>query len=55
MGAPPAPPWDTVSFGIHEEAVIAHFGDSLQLYRQFIYDVLGIWLVDPDLAEDHRK
>ena len=27
----------------------------LQLYPRFIDDVLGIWLVDPDPAEYHRK
>ena len=48
MGVPPAPPWDTIFFGIHEETVIARFGDKLQMYRRFIDDVLGIWLVDPD-------
>ena len=52
MGAPPAPPWATIFFGIHEETVFAIFGTRLQLYRRFIDDVLGIWLVDPDPAED---
>ena len=42
MGAPPAPPWATIFFGIHEEAVLAQFGDRLQLYRRFIDNVLGI-------------
>ena len=55
MGAPPAPPWATIFFGIHEEAVLAQFRDMLQLYRCFIDDVLGIWLVDPNPAEDHQK
>ena len=54
MGAPPAPPWATIFFGIHEETVLARFGARLQLYRRFIDDVLGIWLVDPDPAEDSR-
>ena len=31
MGEPPAPPWATIFVGIHEEAVLAQFGDSLQL------------------------
>ena len=34
MGAPPAPPWATILFGIHREAVLAQFGDMLQLYRR---------------------
>ena len=52
---PPAPPWATICFGIHEEAVIAQFGDMLQLYHSFINNFLGIWLVDTDPAKDHRK
>ena len=55
MGAPPAPPWDMIFFVIHEEVVLAQFGDMLQLYRRFIDNVLGIWVVDPDPAKDHRK
>ena len=55
MGAPPAPSWATVFFGIHEKAVIAQFRDSLQLYCCFIDNVLGIWLVDTNPTKDHRK
>ena len=55
MGAPPAPPWATIFFGIHEETVLARFGARLQLYRRFIDNVLGIWLVDPVPAEDSRQ
>ena len=52
MGAPPVPPWATIFFGIHKETVLARFGPRLQLYRCFIDDVLGIWLVDTEPAED---
>ena len=55
MGAPPEPPWTTIFFGIHKETVIARFSTRLQLYRCFIDDVLGIWLVDPDPAKDRRQ
>ena len=55
MGAPPAPPWATIFFGIHYETVIAIFVQKLQLYGPFIDDVLGIWLVDPDPVEDRRQ
>ena len=55
MGAPPAPPWATIFLGIHKETVLAQFGDKLQLYRCFIGDILGIWLVDPDPVEYHRQ
>ena len=55
MGGPPAPPWDMIFFGIHKEIVIVKVGDMLQLYHRFIDNVLEIWLVDPDPAEDHCK
>ena len=48
MVVPPAPPWATIFFKIHEETVLAHFGDKLQLYCCFIDDILGIWLVNPN-------
>ena len=35
--------------------MLARFGARIQLYRRFIDDVLGIWLVDPDPAEDSRQ
>ena len=55
MGEPPALPWDTIFFVIHKEAVLAQFGDMLQLYRFFIDSVLGIWLFNLNPSEDHRK
>ena len=55
MGAPPAPPWATIFFGIHKETVLTRFVPRLQLYHCFIDDVLGIWLVNPDPAEDIRQ
>ena len=55
MGAPPAAPWATIFFGIHEETVIARFGHKLQLYCRFINDVFGIWQIDPDPVEDFRQ
>ena len=54
-GAPPTPPWATIFFGIHEETVLARFGQKLQLYCCFIDDVLGIWIFDPDPVEDRRQ
>ena len=55
MGAPPAPPWAKIFFGIHEETVLAQFGDKLQLYFRFIYNVLGIWLANPNPDEDCQQ
>ena len=48
MGTPPAPPYATLYFAIHENAFLPEYADNLQLYRRFIDDVIGIWLVtDP--------
>ena len=55
MGAPPEPPWATIFFGIHKKTVLVQFGDRLQLYRRFIEDILGIWLVNTNPTENHRK
>ena len=55
MVAPPTPPWATILFGMHKEAVLAQFGDMLQLYCRFIVNILRIWLVNPNPAEYHRK
>ena len=57
MGAPPAPPWANIFFGIHEETVLARFGQNLHIYRRFIEDVLGIWLVSTQLktADNGRR
>ena len=55
MGALPAPPWDTIFFGIHVETVFAQFRANIQLYHHFIENVLGIWQVDPYPYKDRRK
>ena len=55
MGAPPAPPWATMFFGINEETVLAGFGHQLQLYCCFIDDILCIWMVDTDPVKDRQQ
>ena len=55
MGSPLALPWATIFFGIHELLVLAQFVDMLQLYHLFINDLVGIWLADPNPAEDNQK
>ena len=49
MGTPPAPPWATLYFALSEDEFLPRFASCLFFYRQFIDDVLGIWLV-PDLT-----
>ena len=44
-----------MTISIHEETVLARFGQKLQLYRRFINNVLGIWLVDPNPVKDLQQ
>lgn len=53
MGTPPAPPWATIFFGIHELQLLKEFTvDRLPYYKRFIDDIVGIWLKHPDPVED---
>jgi len=54
MGAPPAPPYATASFGTHEETILDDFADNLLLYRRYIDDVFGIWICHPDPATNDQ-
>jgi hypothetical protein len=54
MGTPPAPPWATIFYSLHEDVILDRFKDNLLIYRRFIDDVLGIWLCHPDPAIDER-
>ena len=47
MGTPPAPPWATLYYAIFEDNFLPDFKDDLLLYRRFIDDVFGIFLIDP--------
>ena len=48
MGTRPAPPWATIFFAIHEEAVLDRFKDNLAFYKRYIDDIFAIWLPDSD-------
>ena len=43
MGTPPAPPYATIYYGIHEEKFLPHHAQRVVFYRRFIDDVIGIW------------
>ena len=43
MGTPPAPPYATIYYGIHEEKFLPHHAQQVIFYRRFIVDVIGIW------------
>lgn len=52
MGTPPAPPYATIFFAIHENRWIFNKFPSLLFYRRFIDDVIGIWLPHDDPEQD---
>ena len=43
MGTPPAPPYATIYYGIHEEKFPTHHSQRIIYYRRFIDNVIGIW------------
>ena len=43
MGTPPALPYATIYYGIHEEKFLPHHAKRVVFYRRFIDDVIGIW------------
>ena len=56
MGAPPAPPWATLTFGVTETAILRkNRHPQLHFYKRFIDDVIGIWLVHPDPVVDKQQ
>jgi hypothetical protein len=54
MGTPPAPPWATIFFALKEMGLLQKWSTFLHFYKQFIDDVLGVWLVHPDPEFDKK-
>lgn len=52
MGTPPAPPYATLYYAIHEDEFLQDpvFADRLFFYRRFIDDVIGIFITDNDAS-----
>ena len=42
MGTPPAPPYATIYYGIHEKKSLPHHSRWVIYYRRFIDNVIGI-------------
>jgi hypothetical protein len=53
MGTPPAPPWATLYYALHENDFLPRFEDNLLLYRRFIDDVFGIWRITDHATNDN--
>ena len=48
MGTPPAPPYTTFYYGLHESKFLLKYQKHVVFYKRFIDDVLGIWLPHPN-------
>ena len=48
MGTPPAPPYATIYYGLHESKFLPQYQNHVVFYKCFIDDVLGIWLPHPN-------
>ena len=52
MGTPPAPPYATIFYALHEEQMLPRWSQQIPFYKRFIDDVLGIWLTHDDPLQD---
>ena len=52
MGTPPAPPWATIFYALHERDLVPRWSQRVSFYKRFLDDVIGVWLTDPDPARD---
>ena len=48
MGMLPAPPYATIYYGLHESKFLPQYQKHVVFYKQFIDDVLGLWLPHPN-------
>ena len=48
MGTPPAPPYATIYYGLHESQFLPKYKNHVTFYKRFIDDVFGIWLPHPN-------
>ena len=55
MGTPPAPPYATVYYGIHEEKFLPKYSQCIVFYRRFIDDVISIWCPNQNSKVDDTE
>ena len=55
LGTPPAPPYATIYYGIHEEKFLPHHAQRVIFYRRFIDDVIGIWCPNKNPERDELE
>ena len=55
MGTPPAPPYATVYYSIHEEKILPKFLQRIVFYRRFMDNVIGIWCPNQNSQVDDTK
>ena len=53
MGAPPACSYANISFAVHELVFLPKYKNSLFLYKRYIDDIFGIWLIDKCIRKDN--
>ena len=55
MGTPPAPPYATIYYGIHEEKFLPKYLQCVIYYRRFIDDVISIWCPNQNSQMDDTE
>ena len=48
MGTPPAPPYATIYYGLHESKFLPQYQNHVVFYKHFIGDSLEVWLPHPN-------
>ena len=54
MRTPPAPPYATIYYGLHESKFLPNHRQHVIFYKRFIDDVFGIWLPHPNAHINKR-
>ena len=55
MGTPPASPYATIYYGIHEEKFLPNYSKRVIYYRRFIDNVIGIWCPNQNSQVDDTE